>query len=311
MSKLKTIFMGTPDFAVPCLEVLQAKTEVLAVITQPDRPKGRGHNLQASPVKQKALEYNLPVLQPEKIKTEEFTAELEKLQPDLIVVVAFGQILSQRILDIPPLGCVNVHASLLPRYRGAAPIHWSIINGENETGVTTMLMDAGLDTGDMLLKDKVAITEEMTTEELHDQLMAMGGKLLAETIDGLANGTITPEKQDDSISNYAGMLNKETGHIDWSKSAVEIHNLIRGLNSWPVAWSMKDGKNYKFWRTKVENSNSDKTPGTVVELRKNSFCIATGEGLLEVLEIQPPSKKRMSAGDLLRGHGVAVGDIFN
>ena len=311
MSKLKTIFMGTPDFAVPCLEVLQAKTEVLAVITQPDRPKGRGHNLQASPVKQKALEYNLPVLQPEKIKTEEFTAELEKLQPDLIVVVAFGQILSQRILDIPPLGCVNVHASLLPRYRGAAPIHWSIINGEKETGVTTMLMDAGLDTGDMLLKDKVAITEEMTTEELHDQLMAMGGKLLAETIDGLANGTITPEKQDDSISNYAGMLNKETGHIDWSKSAVEIHNLIRGLNSWPVAWSMKDGKNYKFWRTKVENCNSDKAPGTVVELRKNSFCLATGEGLLEVLEIQPPSKKRMSAGDLLRGHGVAVGDIFN
>lgn len=311
MSKLKTIFMGTPDFAVPCLEVLQAKTEVLAVITQPDRPKGRGHNLQASPVKQKALEYNLPVLQPEKIKTEEFTAELEKLQPDLIVVVAFGQILSQRILDIPPLGCVNVHASLLPRYRGAAPIHWSIINGEKETGVTTMLMDVGLDTGDMLLKDKVTITEEMTTEELHDQLMAMGGKLLAETIDGLANGTITPEKQDDSISNYAGMLNKETGHIDWSKSAVEIHNLIRGLNSWPVAWSMKDGKNYKFWRTKVENSNSDKTPGTVVELRKNSFCLATGEGLLEVLEIQPPSKKRMSAGDLLRGHGVAVGDIFN
>ena len=311
MSKLKTIFMGTPDFAVPCLEVLQAKTEVLAVITQPDRPKGRGHNLQASPVKQKALEYNLPVLQPEKIKTEEFTAELERLQPDLIVVVAFGQILSQRILDIPPLGCVNVHASLLPRYRGAAPIHWSIINGEKETGVTTMLMDAGLDTGDMLLKDKVTITEEMTTEELHDQLMAMGGKLLAETIDGLANGTITPEKQDDSISNYAGMLNKETGHIDWSKSAVEIHNLIRGLNSWPVAWSMKNGKNYKFWRTKVENGNSDKAPGTVVELRKNSFCLATGEGLLEVLEIQPPSKKRMSAGDLLRGHGVAVGDIFN
>lgn len=311
MSKLKTIFMGTPDFAVPCLEVLQAKTEVLAVITQPNRPKGRGHNLQASPVKQKALEYNLPVLQPEKIKTEEFTAELERLQPDLIVVVAFGQILSQRILDIPPLGCVNVHASLLPRYRGAAPIHWSIINGEKETGVTTMLMDAGLDTGDMLLKDKVAITEEMTTEELHDQLMAMGGRLLAETIDGLANGTITPEKQDDSISNYAGMLNKETGHIDWSKSAVEIHNLIRGLNSWPVAWSMKNGKNYKFWRTKVENSNSDKASGTVVELRKNSFCIATGEGLLEVLEIQPPSKKRMSAGDLLRGHGVAVGDIFN
>lgn len=310
MSKLKTIFMGTPDFAVPCLEVLQDKTEILAVITQPDRPKGRGHNMQPSPVKVKALEYGLPVLQPEKIKTEEFTAELEKMQPDLIVVVAFGQILSQRILDIPRLGCVNVHASLLPRYRGAAPIHWSIINGEKKTGVTTMLMDAGLDTGDMLLKDEVEITAEMTTEELHDKLMAMGGRLLAETIDGLAEGTIVPEQQDDSLSNYAGMLKKETGHIDWHKSAQDIHNLIRGLNSWPVAWSIKDGKNYKFWKTRSEAGKTDQAPGTVVEIRKNSFCIAAGDGIVEVLEIQPPSKKRMSAGDLIRGHGVEIGDVF-
>ena len=310
MSKLKTIFMGTPDFAVPCLEVLQDKTEILAVITQPDRPKGRGHNMQPSPVKVKALEYGLPVLQPEKIKTEEFTAELEKMQPDLIVVVAFGQILSQRILDIPRLGCVNVHASLLPRYRGAAPIHWSIINGEKKTGVTTMLMDAGLDTGDMLLKDEVEITSEMTTEELHDKLMAMGGRLLAETIDGLAEGTIVPEKQDDSLSNYAGMLKKETGHIDWHKSAQDIHNLIRGLNSWPVAWSIKDGKNYKFWKARSEAGKNDQAPGTVVEIRKNSFCIAAGDGIVEVLEIQPPSKKRMSAGDLIRGHGVEIGDVF-
>lgn len=310
MSKLKTIFMGTPDFAVPCLEVLQDKTEILAVITQPDRPKGRGHNMQPSPVKVKALEYGLPVLQPEKIKTEEFTAELEKMQPDLIVVVAFGQILSQRILDIPRLGCVNVHASLLPRYRGAAPIHWSIINGEKKTGVTTMLMDAGLDTGDMLLKDEVEITAEMTTEELHDKLMAMGGRLLAETIDGLAEGTIVPEKQDNSLSNYAGMLKKETGHIDWHKSAQDIHNLIRGLNSWPVAWSIKAGKNYKFWKTRSEAGKTDQAPGTVVEIRKNSFCIAAGDGIVEVLEIQPPSKKRMSAGDLIRGHGVEIGDVF-
>ena len=310
MSKLKTIFMGTPDFAVPCLEVLHAKTEILAVVTQPDRPKGRGHNMQPSPVKVKALEYGLSVLQPEKIKTDEFTAQLEEMQPELIVVVAFGQILSQRILDIPVLGCVNVHASLLPRYRGAAPIHWSIINGEQETGVTTMLMDAGLDTGDMLLKDRLAITDEMTTEELHDKLMEMGGRLLATTIDGLAAGTITPEKQDDSLSNYAGMLSKETGHIDWHKSAQEIHNLIRGLNSWPVAWSIKDGKNYKFWRTRAEAKHSGQAPGTVTEIRKNSFCIAAGEGCVEVLEIQPPSKKRMSAGDLVRGHGVAIGDIF-
>ncbi len=302
--------MGTPDFAVPCLKVLQEKTEIIAVVTQPDRPKGRGHNLQPSPVKAAALEYNLPVLQPEKIKTEEFTAQLEEMKPDLIVVVAFGQILSQRILDIPRLGCVNVHASLLPRYRGAAPIHWSIINGEKETGVTTMLMDAGLDTGDMLLKDAVDITDEMTTEELHDQLMAMGGAVLSDTIDGLVAGTIKPEKQDDSISNYAGMLNKETGHVDWSKSAQDIHNLIRGLNSWPVAWSLKDGKNFKLWRTKVVEGSSHEPAGTVIELRKNSFYVATGNGILEVLELQPPSKKRMSAGDLVRGHGVAVGDVF-
>ncbi len=302
--------MGTPDFAVPCLKVLQEKTEIIAVVTQPDRPKGRGHNLQPSPVKAAALEYNLHVLQPEKIKTEEFTAQLEEMKPDLIVVVAFGQILSQRILDIPRLGCVNVHASLLPRYRGAAPIHWSIINGEKETGVTTMLMDAGLDTGDMLLKDAVDITDEMTTEELHDQLMAMGGAVLSDTIDGLVAGTIKPEKQDDSISNYAGMLNKETGHVDWSKSAQDIHNLIRGLNSWPVAWSLKDGKNFKLWRTKVVEGSSHEPAGTVIELRKNSFYVATGNGILEVLELQPPSKKRMSAGDLVRGHGVAVGDVF-
>ena len=233
------------------------------------------------------------------------------MQPDLIVVVAFGQILSQRILDIPRLGCVNVHASLLPRYRGAAPIHWSIINGEEETGVTTMLMDAGLDTGDMLLKDKVAITTDMTTEELHDKLMDMGGRLLSDTIDGLAAGTIVPEKQDDSLSNYAGMLNKETGHIDWTKTATEIHNLIRGLNSWPVAWGMLEGKNYKFWRTRAAEGDCSQPPGTVTELGKNSFKVATGKGLLEVLELQPPSRKRMSAGDFVRGHGVEIGAVFS
>lgn len=310
MSKLRTIFMGTPDFAVPCLRVMQEKTDIIAVVTQPDRPKGRGHNMQASPVKQTALTYNLPVLQPEKIKTEEFTARLEAMKPDLIVVVAFGQILSRRILDIPRLGCVNVHASLLPRYRGAAPIHWAVINGEAETGVTTMLMDAGLDTGDMLLKDRIAITPEMTTGELHDLLMEMGGRLLSATVDGLAAGTIAPEKQDDSLSNYAGMLDKDTGHIDWSKTAQEIHNLVRGLNSWPVAWSTLEGRNYKFWRTRVVGGSCGGRPGTVVALGKNSFTVAAGRDMVEVLEVQPPSKKRMNAGDFVRGHGVAAGAVF-
>lgn len=310
MSKLKTVFMGTPDFAVPCLEVLQEKTEVLAVITQPDRPKGRGHNLQASPVKQKALEYGLPVLQPEKIKTDEFTEQLEAMAPDLIVVVAFGQILSKRILDIPRLGCVNVHASLLPRYRGAAPIHWSIINGEAETGVTTMLMDVGLDTGDMLLKDRIAIGPEMTTAELHDELMVMGGRLLSQTVDGLAAGTIVPEKQDDSLSNYASMLNKENCRIDWQKTAQEIHNQIRGLNSWPVAWSQLGEKNFKFYMTKVLKDEAQGKPGEVISVGKQSFVMSTGYGQLEILEMQPPNKKRMSAGDAVRGHIVQVGDVF-
>lgn len=310
MSKLKTIFMGTPDFAVGCLKALHEKTEVLAVITQPDRPKGRGQKMTASPVKELAIELGLPVLQPEKIKTPEFTEKLEAMKPDLIVVVAFGQILSQRILDIPPLGCVNVHASLLPRYRGAAPIHWSIINGETETGVTTMLMDAGLDTGDMLLKASVEITPDMTTEELHDLLAEAGSRLLADTVDGLAEGSIKGEAQDDSMSNYASMLTKETGHIDWSKSAQEIHNLVRGLNSWPVAWTVKDGKNYKVWRTRVTGDTSDKQPGTVVAIGKKGFSVAAGDGVIEILEIQPPSKKRMSAGDFVRGNGISEMDVF-
>ena len=310
MSKLRTVFMGTPDFAVGCLQVMQEKTEVLMVVTQPDRPKGRGHKLTPSPVKVQALEYGLPVWQPEKIKTADCVAKLQELNPDLIVVVAFGQILSQEILDIPRLGCVNVHASLLPRYRGAAPIHWSIINGETETGVTTMLMDAGLDTGDMLLKSKIAITPDMTTEELHDKLAEMGSALLADTVDGLTVGTIKGEKQDDSLSNYASMLTKETAHIDWRKSAQEVHNLVRGLNSWPVAWTMAGDKNCKVWQTRVLDNVSG-APGEVVEIKNKSFVVAAGNGGVEILEIQPPSKKRMPAGDFARGNGIKLGMIFN
>lgn len=309
MSKLRTVFMGTPDFAVGCLQVMQEKTEVLMVVTQPDRPKGRGHKLTPSPVKVQAMEYGLPVWQPEKIKTADCVAKLKELNPDLIVVVAFGQILSQEVLDIPRLGCVNVHASLLPRYRGAAPIHWSIINGETETGVTTMLMDAGLDTGDMLLKSKVEISPDMTTEELHDKLAIMGSELLGQTVDGLAAGTLKGEKQDDSLSNYASMLTKETAHIDWQKPAQDIHNLVRGLNSWPVAWTMFGGKNCKVWRTRVREDKSGQ-PCEVVEIANKSFVVAAGQGAVEILEIQPPSKKRMPAGDFARGNGITLGALF-
>ena len=268
--------MGTPEFAVNSLEALHNKVDLIAVITQPDRPKGRGHKLTPSPVKTWAVEHGIEVLQPEKIKTEEFTNKLEELQPDLIIVVAFGQILSQKILDLPKYGCINVHASLLPRYRGAAPIEWSIINGETKTGVTTMMMDAGLDTGDMLIKREVEIYENMILPELHDKLKILGAEALLETIDKLIDGTLTRHKQDDSQSNYAPMLTKETGLIDWSKPARDIHNLVRGL--YGGAYTIIDGQKYKIWRTQIV------------------------DGKLEILEIQAPNSKKLPFADFLRGH---------
>ena len=276
MSKIKPIFMGTPEFAVPSLEALNDRVDLIAVVTQPDKPKGRGHKLMPSPVKSWALEHSIPTLQPVKIKSEEATAELEALKPDLIVVVAFGQILSQRILDIPKFGCINVHASLLPRYRGAAPIEWSIINGETKTGVTTMMMDAGLDTGDMLIKREIDIDENMILPELHDKLMTLGADALIETIDRLEAGTLTRNKQDDSFSNYAPMLNKDTGLIDWNKPARDIHNLVRGL--YGGAYTIVNGQKYKIWRTQIVDNQ------------------------IEILEIQAPNSKRMSYKDFIRGH---------
>ena len=276
MIKLKTIFMGTPEFAVPSLEALKDKVDLIMVVTQPDRPKGRGHKLAPSPVKVWALEHSIPIMQPEKIKTDEFTNQLEELKPDLIVVVAFGQILSQRILNIPKYGCINVHASLLPRYRGAAPIEWAIINGETKTGVTTMMMDAGLDTGDMLVKREVEISEDMILPELREKLMSLGSEALIDTINQLTNGTLKREKQDNSLSNYAPMLTKETGLIDWSKPAREIHNLVRGL--YGGAYTIIDGQKYKIWRTQVVDDK------------------------IEILEIQAPNSKRLPFKDYLRGH---------
>lgn len=297
------IFMGTPDFAVPCLDKLHQNYNVTAVITQPDRPKGRGQHLAKSPVKVYAEEHDLPVYQPEKIKTAEFTEKLRQMQPDLIIVVAFGQILSQEILDIPKFGCINVHASLLPRWRGAAPIHWSIIGGDTETGVTTMYMDAGLDTGDMILKAKTAITPEMTTAQLHDALMMQGADLLIETIQSIENGTVSRKKQDSSLSCYAKMLNNDNCRIDWTKSAQEVHNLVRGLNSWPIAYTTLNGKKFKIWQTKiVDVDTTGKTPGQIIDLTKKGIIVATGNGAIELLQIQPPNKAKMPASSYINGH---------
>ena len=311
MTKSKAIFMGTPTFAVPCLEKLNEHCDILAVITQPDRPKGRGQKLTASPVKEFAAAAGLPVLQPEKIKTPEFEKILTELKPDLIVVVAFGQILSQQILDIPLLGCINVHASLLPRYRGAAPIHWAIMNGETVSGVTTMFMDAGLDTGDMILKIETPISNSMNTEELHDTLMGAVANLLIETVKQLEAGTVKRIRQDNTQSNYAPLLKKTTGAIDWSRSAQQIHNLVRGLNSWPGAYCNFHMKPFKIWQTAVSDQDFPKAAyGTVVGFTKNGFCVTTGSGFLEILELQAPNKKKMAAKDYIRGHGLQLGDQF-
>lgn len=311
MTKLKTVFMGTPDFAVPCLKVLQEQTDVIAVITQPDRPKGRGQKLTPSPVKEYAVEAGLTVLQPEKIKTAEFTGRLKQLQPDLIVVVAFGQILSKEILEIPPLGCVNVHASLLPYYRGAAPIHWSIINGEAKTGVTTMFMDAGLDTGDMIFTKEQLISQEMTTGELHDRLMNLGADLLQETVTALATGTAPRLPQDNAVSTYAPLLTKATEKIDWSSSAKNIHDLVRGLNPWPGSYALCGGKLIKIWKTKVTSSTPvDVVPGQIVERTKDGFLVGTGNGLLEILELQPANKRKMAAKDYICGNAVTMHERF-
>lgn len=308
MNNLKIVFMGTPDFAVPCLKTLNENYEVIAVITQPDRPKGRGQKLTPSPIKEYALEHNLTVLQPEKIKTSETEEQLKKLAPDLIVVVAFGQILSKAILDIPQLGCINVHASLLPKYRGAAPIHWSIINGETKTGITTMYMDVGLDTGDMILKEEVSISAKMNTGELHDTLMNIGAKTLLQTIKQIAEGSVVRNKQNDAEASYAPLLTKELERINWLLPAQEIYNLVRGLNPWPVAFSIFKGKKLKIWQTKVIDNVTIGEIGTVLSLTETGFTVQTGKGILEILELQPESKRKMTAKDFVCGNQISIND---
>lgn len=310
---MRIVFMGTPDFAVGSLQALceSGKHEILAVVTQPDRPKGRGNKLLQTPVKEYALEQGLTVYQPQKVKTPEFVELLHELQPELIVVAAFGQFLSKEILELPKYGCINVHASLLPKYRGAAPIQYAIIKGEKESGVTIMQMDIGMDTGAMLDKVVVPIEENTTMGELHDALREQGATLLLQVIDKIAAGTAVAEPQDDAQATYATLLDRSMEHIDWSKTAQEVHNLIRGFNPAPSTFTkLPDGKSLKIWGSKMTDKSSAAAAGTVIETGKHSFFVACGEGVLEITEVQPESKKRMPAQVFLNGRGVQEGDLL-
>ncbi len=311
---MRIIFMGTPDFSVGTLEALiEAGHDVCLAVTQPDKPKGRGKEIQFTPVKEAALRHHIPVFQPRRVREAECIQELRKYEADVMVVIAFGQILPREILEMTPYGCINVHASLLPKYRGAAPIQWSIICGEEVTGVTTMQMDEGLDTGDMLLKTEVVITPEETGETLHDKLAEAGAELCVKTLAKLETGTLQPEKQGETSTIYAKMLDKKLGDIDWSKPAVEIERLIRGLNSWPGAYTYWNSKVLKIWRTKVSDSSADTSgiiPGTVTRVEKDCFFVQTGNGELGILELQIPGKKRMDTGAFLRGYQINIGEIL-
>lgn len=300
---MKVIFMGTPDFSVGTLEALvEAGHEVVLAVTQPDKPKGRGKEMQFTPVKEAALRHDIPVFQPKKVRDPECMEELRKYHADIMVVIAFGQILPQEILDMTPYGCVNVHASLLPKYRGAAPIQWSIIDGEEVTGVTTMQMDAGLDTGDMLLKTEIKIEADETGGSLHDKLAEAGATLCVETLKALEEKTVTPQKQGETPTAYAKMLDKKLGNIDWTMDAVSIERLIRGLNPWPSAYTMWNGKVMKIWRGEVLEASGEQIPGTIVAVSKDSFTVQTGKGQLRILELQLQGKKRMDAAAFLRGY---------
>lgn len=313
---MKIIFMGTPDFSVGTLEALvEAGHDVCLAVTQPDKPKGRGKEMQFTPVKEAAVRLGIPVYQPKRVREAECVEELRKYHADVMIVVAFGQILPEEILGMTPYGCINVHASLLPKYRGAAPIQWSILCGEDVTGVTTMQMDAGLDTGDMLLKTEVKITEEETGESLHDKLAEAGAVLCVETLEKLQEGTLKPEKQGESPTPYAKMLDKKMGNIDWTRPAAEIERLVRGLNSWPSAYTHWDKKVMKIWKAKVvpqeEFNAAPKTvPGTVTKVEKDRFLVQTGDGLLAVEELQIPGKKRMETSAFLRGYTFEEGIVL-
>ena len=301
---MKVIFMGTPDFAVPTLEkLIENGHEVMAVVTQPDRPKNRGMQLQESPVKEVAKKHNLLVLQPEKVKKDrEFIDKIKSFNADVLVVVAFGQILPKEVLDAGKYGSINVHGSLLPKYRGAAPIQWSVINGDETAGVTTMYMDEGLDTGDMILKAEVKIGEEETAGELYERLKVLGADLLIKTLDEIEKGTAKREKQPDEFS-YAPMLTKETGKIDWNKTSKEIDSLVRGVNPWPSAYTELNGKKIKVHKVRILDEKGE-TGSIIASDSKKGLIVGTKDGAVELVEIQPENKKKMLAKDYLRGNSI-------
>ena len=322
---MRIVFMGTPDFSVPALKALvEAGHQVIAVVTQPDKPKGRGKEVQMTPVKIQAMEYGIPVYQPAKVREASFVEVLKGLEADVYVVIAFGQILPKAVLELPKYGCINIHASLLPKYRGAAPIQWCVIDGERETGITTMMMDVGLDTGDMLEKAVIPIEEKETGGSLHDKLSMAGGDLILFTLKKLEEGTLVRTPQTDEGTCYAKMLTKSLGDIDWNQGAVSIERLIRGLNPWPSAYTMWNGKTIKIWAADViagreaadflsesgVPAETGTAPGTVVCSDKRGLVVSTGGGLLSIRELQMEGKKRMDTPAFLRGYPIPAGDVF-
>lgn len=303
---MRAVFMGTPDFAVPSLEVIAENYHLVGVVTQPDRKRSRGHKVTYSPVKKQALTYDVPVYQPDTINTKEFYNELVALKPQVIVIVAFGQKIPKQILSLPPKGCINVHASLLPKYRGAAPIHYAIINGEQTTGVTTMYLDQGWDDGDMILTAKVSISPEDTAQSLHDRLALLGAQLLKQTLDLVAEDKAPRIAQDDRQASYAHKLTKDDGKIDWKKSASDLHNFIRGMNPWPGAYTFFNQELIKIWQAKIGVDHGGK-PGMILEINKAGILVATGSGSLWLDKLQRPGTRVMDAFDLANGLRLQAG----
>lgn len=301
---MNIVFMGTPDFAVPSLKRLIEEYNVTAVLTQPDKPKGRGKKMAYSAVKEEALKHGISIYQPVKLKEDpELIQTLKDLKPDFMIVVAFGQILTKEVLDIPKYGCINLHASLLPMYRGAAPINWAIINGEKVTGNTTMLMDVGLDTGDMILKDEVQITNNMTSGELHDILMVRGADLLVKSIEGIVSSSIVLEKQPDETF-YAKMLDKELANINWNMNSRGIHNLVRGLNPWPIAYTDYKSERMKIYETEVLEEKTSSKPGTILDVSKNGVKVACKDSVLMIKKVQFPNGKPLTIEQYINGHEI-------